>query len=68
MQFADRKNQREDNSILIGADALALLADAEANKLRPERVADFFSCVRKYFVAVCEYLTKKQPLQELLLR
>lgn len=68
MQFAERENQKDDASLLIGSEALAMLADAETNKVRQERVKEFFCSVRKYFVAICAYLTKKLPLQEPLLR
>lgn len=67
VKFTDQSLQKSDEALIIGEDAMQMLEDQEGNRLRKERVKEFYSNVREYFQDVCDYLIKKLPLQETLL-
>ena len=58
------KNQREDEELVIGADARAILRKPEAFHLREKRIKDFYDGVRNYFQTTCKYLLEKLPLND----
>ena len=61
-------NLKENKDIVIGEAAEDFLANKEKNHLREKRIMKFYSCVKKYFTAVIDYLKLNLPLSDSLLR
>ncbi|XP_064635757.1 uncharacterized protein LOC135492941 [Lineus longissimus] len=68
MNVTTELGQRQDADLFIGEEARNFIADKDNNGLRGHRIKDFFSGVRKFFIAACSYLKEKLPLQEPLLK
>ena len=63
--YKDDSNQKEDKELIVGQDVTAFLA---SHKFSSTQTAEFFSSVRKYFTAVCDYILKKFPINKEVLR
>nr|KAG5692967.1 hypothetical protein BaRGS_032399 [Batillaria attramentaria] len=68
VQYKDRSQQKADEDLLIGMEAKKMLLNAKEHHLRDCRVKDFYSDVRLYFETVVEYLLKKLPLENSVLK
>nr|KAG5693497.1 hypothetical protein BaRGS_006487 [Batillaria attramentaria] len=68
VQYKDRGQQKADEDLLIGMEAKKMLLNAKEHHLRDCRVKDFYADVRLYFETVVEYLLKKLPLENSVLK
>ena len=57
--YKDDSNQKEDKELIVGHNVTALLA---SHKFSSSQTTEFFSSVRKFFTAVCDYILKKFPI------
>lgn len=53
------QNQREDDKMIIGSQVRLLLRE-----MPPTICDEFFTMVRRYFISVCNYITKTFPLND----
>ena len=61
VQYKLAYDQKMNADLMIGAEARKFISERESNGLRQVRIDEFFSSVRTYFVAVCDYLIAKLP-------
>ena len=59
VNFRDRANQKNDVDLGIGEEAFSFIAQQKENHLRPEKLADFYSGARKFFVELTSYLISR---------
>lgn len=64
VKYFERKHQKNRDELIIGADAREYL---KTMKISVDEETAFFSSVRNYFIAACEYLIKKLPYTDTLL-
>ncbi|XP_071487576.1 uncharacterized protein [Diadema antillarum] len=58
--YRERCNQKEDDDIVIGAGVRSFLTSKTFTEKQKE---EFFSCIRNYFVNICDYVMKKFPMK-----
>ncbi|XP_072173986.1 LOW QUALITY PROTEIN: uncharacterized protein [Diadema setosum] len=63
--YKDVSNQREDKELIVGHDVTSFLA---SHKFSSSQTTEFFSSVRKFFTAVCDYILKKFPINNEVLK
>jgi hypothetical protein len=63
IDFKTPRNLKDDKEILIG-DAARQFINNKENHLRQHRIAEFFTCVKKYYQVLCDYLLLKLPLRD----
>ncbi|GBM87150.1 hypothetical protein AVEN_150835-1 [Araneus ventricosus] len=61
INFQKAKNQKSDDSLVVGSSARVLLQDSN---ITLEEKEEFFLSVRKFFVTACKYIIRKFPLQD----
>ncbi|GBN12322.1 hypothetical protein AVEN_250723-1 [Araneus ventricosus] len=61
INFQKAKNQKSDDSLVVGSSARVLLQDSNWTL---EEKEEFFLSVRKFFVTACKYIIRKFPLQD----
>lgn len=57
-------NQKVDKELVIGEEAKKFIAEKEKHHLRDSRLKEFYSNVRQYFAAACDYMKKNLPLND----
>ncbi|XP_064612974.1 uncharacterized protein LOC135476774 [Liolophura sinensis] len=68
VQFNDIANHKKNDDIIIGEEARNFLANAETNRLRGSRVEEFFENAKQFYIKACDYICKKLPLNDELLK
>ena len=57
-------NQKVDKELVIGEEAKRFIEEKEKHHLRDSRLKEFYSNVRQYFAAACDYIKKNLPLND----
>lgn len=68
VNFTTACNIYSKENIIVGEEARVFIENGEHNKLRKERVDEFFENVVNFYKASCTYLKKKLPLDDELLK
>ena len=64
VEFKVKANQKDDQELMVGAEARKMLDHPVEHHLRDSRIKDFYTGVRKYFETVCSYLLEKLPFDD----
>jgi len=67
VDFKLKVNQKKDADLIIGEDARQFLSQKEVH-LRDAKIIEFYTNVRQFFIAGCNYMKSKLPLQTDLLK
>lgn len=65
IQFSKRKHQKDDGDLVIGAESKSYIKSAN---LTATQLQKFYSEVRNFYVASCQYILKKFPLNDAFLK
>ncbi|KAK7504777.1 hypothetical protein BaRGS_00003805 [Batillaria attramentaria] len=68
VSFKLKSSLKVGSELIVGDEARSFIEHATENHLRAERVQEFYDSVHSFFKASCEYMLKKLPLSDELLK
>ena len=68
VDYKSAYNHKDDVDLLIGKNAKSFIANRDENYLRPERIAEFYSVVKKFYSDAASYVIEKLPFNDEVIR